>query len=230
GSTIVLHQGEPTLIWVINRSVEPTAIHWHGMELESPYDGVVGVGGYDGSPTPTIMPGDSFEVRMTPPRAGTFMYHTHVNDIHQLRGGLWAPMLVLPPGATQDPAHDLAFIFGEGPRNLVLPLRLQHLGAIPLVAGGRYRVRLMNVSAGTPNLVYTLSGESGTVLWTPVARDGFDLPAWQRTPRQAEEAITIGETMDFEFVAPPAGPFGLEFRTGAGVVLVRQPFTIGKGP
>jgi FtsP/CotA-like multicopper oxidase with cupredoxin domain len=226
GATLVLHQGEPTRIWVVNRTGEPTAIHWHGIELESPYDGVVGVGGYDGSPTPTIMPEDSFEVRMTPPRSGTFMYHTHVNDLRQLRGGLWAPLLVLPPGSTPDPTHDFAFIFGEGRRGGVLPLRLQALRPIPLHAGDRYRVRLMNVSASGPSLVYVLAGEGPAPLWTPLARDGFDLPVWQRGVRRAEEQITIGETMDFEFTAPAGGAFGLEVRTAAGVLVVRQPFTI----
>jgi FtsP/CotA-like multicopper oxidase with cupredoxin domain len=230
GSTLVLHQGEPTAIWVINRTREPTVVHWHGMELESPYDGVVGVGGYDGMPTPTILPGDSFEVRMTPPRAGTFMYHTHVNDLRQLQGGLWAPLLVLPPGATRDSTHDLTLMFGEGPRNLVLPRRLQGLAPLTLVPGNRYRVRLMNVSAGAPNLVFGLWGDGAPFLWTPLARDGFDLPRWQRAPRRAEEQITIGETMDFEFVAPAAGSFGLEIRNGAGALVVRQPFTIGKAP
>ena len=115
GSTLVLHRGEPTAIWVINRALEPTAIHWHGMELESPFDGVVGVGGYTGSPTPTIMPGDSFLVRMTPPRAGTFMYHTHVNDVRQLRGGLWAPCWSWNPGKSYDRSRDLVFMVGKGP-------------------------------------------------------------------------------------------------------------------
>ncbi len=51
----------------MNRLNEPTQIHWHGLEIEAPFDGVVGVGGYNGMPTPPIMPGDSFQVRYTPP-------------------------------------------------------------------------------------------------------------------------------------------------------------------
>ncbi|MBS1241937.1 MAG: multicopper oxidase type 3, partial [Gemmatimonadetes bacterium] len=65
GSTIVLHKGEPTSIWVINRSTEPTQVHWHGIEIDSPFDGVVGIGGMKEGPTPPIMPSDSFEVRVT---------------------------------------------------------------------------------------------------------------------------------------------------------------------
>ena len=33
-------------------------------------------------------PGRSFRARFTPPRAGTFMYHTHLNDEVQLPAGL----------------------------------------------------------------------------------------------------------------------------------------------
>ncbi|GMR11928.1 MAG: hypothetical protein BMS9Abin29_0114 [Gemmatimonadota bacterium] len=52
GSTLIMREGEPTSVWVVNRSPEPTQIHWHGLEIESPFDGVVGVGGYSGMPTP----------------------------------------------------------------------------------------------------------------------------------------------------------------------------------
>ena len=45
-----------------------------------------------------VMPGDSFEMRVTPPRAGSFMYHTHLNDIYQQRLGLYGP---LQPGRHQ---------------------------------------------------------------------------------------------------------------------------------
>jgi FtsP/CotA-like multicopper oxidase with cupredoxin domain len=226
GSTLVLHRGEPTAIWVMNRALEPTAIHWHGMELESPFDGVVGVGGYTGSPTPTIMPGDSFLVRMTPPRAGTFMYHTHVNDVRQLKGGLWAPLLVLEPGETYDPSTDLVFILGEAARGApVLNGRREH-SPMALKSGQRYRLRLLNVTAATPNLQYWLAGSGPTVLWRPLARDGYDLPVHQRGLRRAEEFVAMGQIADFEFVAPPTGPLALELRNGAGLQLTRQAFTL----
>ncbi len=228
GTTLVIHRGEPTSIWVINHLAEPTAIHWHGIELESYFDGVVGVGGLQSSPSPTIMPGDSFEVRMTPPRAGSFMYHTHVNDIRQLRGGLWGPLLVVEPGAPSPPARDLVFITGEGTDySAMLNGNSKHL-PIALLASARYRIRLMNVTAGTPNLQYWLVTDSTTIVWRPLARDGFDLPPWQRAARRAEESVSIGQTADFEFTAPAAGPLVLEARTGAGELLARQPFLIRK--
>ena len=44
-------------------------MHWHGIELESYYDGVAGFGGSARRVTPVIAPRDSFYARFTPPRA-----------------------------------------------------------------------------------------------------------------------------------------------------------------
>jgi hypothetical protein len=37
-----LVRGEPVHITVLNRRAEPTSIHWHGIELDSYFDGVSG--------------------------------------------------------------------------------------------------------------------------------------------------------------------------------------------
>jgi hypothetical protein len=43
-------------------------------------------------------------VRFTPPRTGTFIYHTHLHD-HQLASGLYGALVVVEAGETFDPAH-----------------------------------------------------------------------------------------------------------------------------
>ncbi|HJU65016.1 MAG TPA: multicopper oxidase domain-containing protein, partial [Gemmatimonadaceae bacterium] len=96
-SPLVVHRGEPTAITVINRARDPVTVHWHGIELESYYDGVGAWSGWQNKLAPTIAPGDSFVAHMTPPRAGTFMYHTHHEEVRQLGGGLSAPLLVIDP-------------------------------------------------------------------------------------------------------------------------------------
>ena len=64
-----------------------------------------------------IAPGGSFVVRLTPPRAGTFIYHTHVHDYRQLTSGLYGPLLVVEPGERWDPATDHVVVLGRARRD-----------------------------------------------------------------------------------------------------------------
>ena len=76
------------------------------MELESYYDGVHNWSGIGLRRAPLIEPGARFVVRFTPPRAGTFIYHTHLHDYRQLSSGLYGPLIVTEPGETLDPDTD----------------------------------------------------------------------------------------------------------------------------
>jgi FtsP/CotA-like multicopper oxidase with cupredoxin domain len=81
------------------------------MELESFYDGVHGWSGAAGARAPMVEPGGTFAVRFTPPRAGTFIYHTHLHDHRQLSSGSTA--LVGGAGTTLDPAVDHPLVLGR---------------------------------------------------------------------------------------------------------------------
>ncbi len=225
GSTLVLTKDEPTSIWVLNRTVQPTQVHWHGLELDSPFDGVVGVGGMPGMPTPAIMPGDSFEVRITPPRAGTFMYHTHMDEILQHSGGLWGAFLVMEPGQTWDPEHDLTFQVGEahGFEN-ILNGTTTHDKRV-LQGGTDYRFRLMNITMGGPALQYLLVRDGAPVRWVPLAKDGFDLPEFKRTLVRARQTVSIGETYDYRVNLVP-GEYALELRRGDGNLVTKVPIQV----
>jgi FtsP/CotA-like multicopper oxidase with cupredoxin domain len=59
GPTIVLERGKPVSITVVNRLREPTAVHWHGIELESYFDGVADFSGRGARIAKAIAPGDS---------------------------------------------------------------------------------------------------------------------------------------------------------------------------
>jgi FtsP/CotA-like multicopper oxidase with cupredoxin domain len=179
GSKLILQKGEPTSIWVFNRTDEPSQVHWHGLEIESYFDGVAGVGGYPERLTPAILPGDSFEIRITPPRAGSFMYHTHINDLRQQGSGLYGAFVVLDENEEWNPETDLVFLFGESPfRDDQVPVLN---GANPpepitLDVGTTYRLRFMNITLNRPNTVVRLLRDGFPVPWRPVAKDGFDLP------------------------------------------------------
>nr|MBA2626767.1 multicopper oxidase domain-containing protein [Gemmatimonadales bacterium] len=211
-SLLVLTRGQPTDIVITNRLGEPAAIHWHGIELESFSDGVTGWSGRTGALAPSIAPGDSFTARLTLPRAGTFIYHTHMNDIEQLTSGLYGGIVVLEPGEAFAPAYDHVYVAGWDGANSVAPRIVVNGDSLAprrreLEAGARHRFRFVNIGVALrfPFAIYR--GDS-LVSWRGVAKDGADLPSSQAVMRAAEQVIQVGETYDFEFV-PAAGEYRL---------------------
>jgi FtsP/CotA-like multicopper oxidase with cupredoxin domain len=218
GPVLVLERGRPVEITLVNKLPEGTAIHWHGMELESYYDGVHGFGGDDLRVTPMIEPGDSFVVRFTPPRSGTFMYHTHLHDRRQLTSGLYGAMLVVEPGERFDDAVDHVFVLGRSGLHGDAPVFINERTDPQIVwtAGTRHRVRLINI---TPDdtLAISLNSREGPVSWRPLTKDGAPVPESKRGETAARQVIGVGETYDFEFEAPPGRrTLWLEVRSPGG--------------
>ena len=227
GSPIVLTQGEPVRITIVNRLEEATAIHWHGIELTSYYDGVPGMSGEPGHLLPSIPAADSFVAIYTPPRAGTFIYHTHIDDVRQMESGLYGPLIVLPPGQVYDSTtdHTVVISLHEYPDTFDILLNgSTHPVPMVLRAGVPNRIRIVTIpSAGSGDVV--LLSDSSLVTWRAVAKDGADLPAALATERPAKQFVSVGETYDFE-VTPVAGQsLRLELR-GGPVVLGRLPIEV----
>jgi manganese oxidase len=109
----MLWRGEPSEIMVHNNADVALGVHWHGLELESWADGVPGWSGHADAIRHAIAPGSSFAVRMTPPRAGTFMYHVHSEPGHQLSQGLYGAFVVLDSGQAWDEETDKLFLLGS---------------------------------------------------------------------------------------------------------------------
>jgi FtsP/CotA-like multicopper oxidase with cupredoxin domain len=229
GPLLLLTRGEPTSIEVINRTPEPTAVHWHGIELESYYDGTVGWGRSDRATAPAIRPESSFEVHITPKRAGTFMYHTHYNEMRQQHDGLVGPLVVLEPGEQWDAARELLVVVSDGAHTDLVINGSTTPPSRELHSGTAYRIRLADIAIYRQNLFARIVRDSSTVAWRAVAKDGFTLPANQATMRPSIARVVSGETADFEFTPTTAGDLRLEIgtvlRTGAfqrdGVVPLR---------
>ena len=222
GPTLVLARGEPVEITLVNRLAEATAIHWHGMELESYYDGVHGWGRTGHRVTPMIEPGASFVVRFTPPSTGTFMYHTHLHDHRQLTSGLYGAMIVVEPGVPFDETTDHVLVLGRGGPQQGAPLVINNARTPEYVwkAGGPHRLRLINI---TPEDIVqvTLRGSDGPVTWKPLTKDGAPVPNGENSA-PAKQVIGVGETYDFEYTAPPGrGTLWLEVQTPGGRWLVQ---------
>lgn len=200
---IVLNRDQPTDITVHNRLDEPTAVHWHGLELESWSDGVPGFSGQGATMAPPVIPGGEFVARLTLKRAGTFIYHTHLNDVEQLTSGMYGPLVVLEPGKRWDPTHDFVFVGGQGTGGLVV----NGGGGEPDVhmqLGDSIRLRFVHIAVAN-SMNYQLWRDSSLAEWRPIAKDGYDLPPSQATVRPARQRVGLGETFDAMFTPRERG-------------------------
>jgi FtsP/CotA-like multicopper oxidase with cupredoxin domain len=213
GPVLNITRGQPVEIEVRNQLMEPTAIHWHGIELESFYDGVGGYGGTGSAVTPMIEPGKTFKVRFTPPRAGTFIYHSHYRDVNQVSTGLYGALIVREPG--EKPAdNDLVFLLaGDGPEDNA-PFLLngeEKPGEISMLQGKQYRLRFISMRTAKGRTMRLLrNGQPAK--WTRWAKDGADLPRALRVAVDAEQMLLPGETFDYLFT--PDAPGALSLETG----------------
>lgn len=68
GPTLRIKQGETLNLKLENRTTAPLGLHWYGLRGEAARDGV---GGFS---QPPILPGETGEIRLTPPDSGTLLY------------------------------------------------------------------------------------------------------------------------------------------------------------
>ena len=222
GPPLVLTRGEPVRITVVNFLNEPTSVHWHGIELESFYDGVAGFSGTGRHIAPAIAPHDSFEVHFTPLQAGTFIYHTHVAEERQEPAGLAGPIIVLAPGDRWDPSADHAVLITspwswDAGRSSVLLNGSQAPAALSIRAGARQRFRIINMTTRRPALRLELRRDTTLLTWRELAKDAVEVTEARRATRQAVRQISVGETFDFEIVPESEGDLRLDVRLGGKV-------------
>lgn len=101
GPVLEANKGETLLIKVKNNLKEPTAIHWHGIRLPSSMDGTDDV-------QKPIQPGEEFEYKFVVPDAGTFWYHSHINETVQMERGMYGALIVYDES---DPVTDGEQVF-----------------------------------------------------------------------------------------------------------------------
>jgi FtsP/CotA-like multicopper oxidase with cupredoxin domain len=217
-SPIFLTRGEPSEIVVRNNADVALGVHWHGLELESRSDGVAGWSGSPARTVPAIPPGDSLVVRITPPRAGTFMYHVHSEPGHQLSQGLYGQFIVVDPDR-RDAEHDRFFLLGSLGAGADAPPAVNG-SLVPepleLRAGTTYRFRFMHITPDDNRSVTLRDGDS-TLTWRVVALDGADSPPELVTPTPANlRFFDTGTTLDALFTPQKPGTLTLRIVTEYG--------------
>lgn len=205
GPLLRLRQGKPARIKVTNHLAQPLTVHWHGLRIANAMDGVPML-----TQAP-IQPGEEFFYEYTPPDAGTFWYHSHVNTAEQVDRGLYGPLIVeehQAPPVDRDVVWVLddwrldkhAQIVGDfhNPRDLARAGRLGNTvtinGQIPetfgVRAGERIRLRLINAANAR---IFALRFQGHRTL--VIARDGQPTE-----PYEPGGPIIIGPAQRFDLI------------------------------
>ncbi|MCG9599322.1 multicopper oxidase family protein [Vibrio sp. Isolate25] len=209
--TIRCRQGEPVTIRFTNKLSEPTTIHWHGLRIPIEMDGVPFLS------QPPIMPGETFSYEFTPPDAGTFWYHPHMNSVKQLGMGLVGLIIVEESQPVIfDEEHELMLkhwhLDKQGQwKDLMIPRMSARMGTpgewssvngihepiYQLKARATTRLRIANVDN---TITYPIAVE-GAEAWV-IAIDGNPV----KTPyKLSQHRIGPGMRVDIGLIAPQAG-------------------------
>ena len=201
-------KGQPFAARLTNALDEPTTIHWHGVRVPNPMDGVPFIS------QPYVYPGDHFDYAFTPPDAGTFWYHPHCNTLTQMGRGMTGLFVVENP---DDPKFDAEFVLNlrdfrlDGKGQFIDQFKLKDsakagtYGTVKTVnwspgpvydvpAGGLIRLRL---AATDVTRIYSLAIAGATAM--VVALDGQPVPALFEL---AVQDIAPGQRMDLVLRMP----------------------------
>jgi manganese oxidase len=215
GPTIEAVEGDLVRIYVTNNLPENTSIHWHGVLVPSGMDGVAGLS------QKNIEPGETYKYEFRLRQHGTYMYHSHSDDMTQIALGMMG-MFVIHPRTPTGPKADRDFVLMSsewridvGTRRPV-PIEMTDFnvltfngrsfpGTAPLVAkyGDRVRIRFGNLSPMEHHPIH-LHG----FYWKITEMDGLQLP---ETAQQfgSTVLVAVGQTRTVEFIADNPGDWAM---------------------
>jgi manganese oxidase len=212
GPTIEAVEGDRVRIYVTNRLPAATSVHWHAVFLPNGMDGVGGL------TQRSIPPGETYVYEWTFRQHGTFMYHSHHDEMTQMALGMMGMLIVHPrtPTADQRVDRDFALLsatwkIDPGTRrpdpnemsdfNVLTFNARAFPGTDPLVVrrGQRVRIRLGNLSQMDHHPIH-LHGHFFKVVET----DGGRIPPAGQWP-ESTVLVPVGTTRTIEFIADEPG-------------------------
>lgn len=214
GPVIEAVEGDRVRIYVTNHLPAPTTVHWHGILLPS---GMDGVGGLNQAP---IKPGETFKYEFVLKQNGTFMYHSHHDEMTQMALGMTGLFIIHPRSPVHQVDRDFALMLHEwridpgarrpNPNEMmefnVLTMNAKAFpGTSPLVVGmgQRVRIRIGNLSAMDHHPIH-LHGYYFKVAET----DGGRIPEAAQWP-ETTVLVPVGSTRTVEFIANNPGDWAM---------------------
>ena len=216
GPTIEAVEGERIRIYVTNKLKAPTSVHWHGVFLPNGMDGVGGLN------QRAIQPGETFKYEWTVRQSGTYMYHSHHDEMTQMGMGMMGMLIFHPRTVSPDYKvdRDFAIMLSEwridpgtttpNPNEMtdfnVLTMNAKcYPGTEPLVAkmGDRVRIRFGNLSAMDHHSIhlhghyFKITATNGGRIATSAQHPGSTL------------FVPVGDTQDIEFIASEPGDWAI---------------------
>ena len=218
GPVIEAVEGDRVRIYVTNKLPAATSVHWHGVLVPSGMDGVAGI-----SQAP-IQPGETFKYEFTLRQHGTYMYHSHKDEMVQIALGMMGMFVVhprapervglrradrdfvlltsewkVPPGARRpDPLEMLEFnVFTFNGKSF------PGTEALAVEQNDYVRVRLGNLSPMSHHPIH-LHGH----YWRVVATDGGPIHPAGQWPENTI-LVPTGTTRTMEFVANNPGDWAI---------------------
>jgi FtsP/CotA-like multicopper oxidase with cupredoxin domain len=215
GPTIEAVEGDRLRIYVTNRLPEPTTVHWHGVFLPNGMDGVSGLN------QKPIGLGETYMYEFTVSRPGTFMYHSHFDEMTQIALGMTG-MFIVHPRRPRGPKVDRDFVMMTHEWKLdvgasrVDPNEMNDFnlltfnskafpGTQPLLVGlgERVRIRLGNLNPMDHHPIH-LHGVSFELTET----DGGHVPESARHP-ETTVLVPVGSVRVIEFVPTEPGDWAM---------------------
>src|SRR6201997_2543820 len=215
GPTIETVEGDKLRIYVTNKLPESTSIHWHGVLVPN---GMDGVGGLNQKP---IEPGETYKYEFPLRQHGTYMYHSHTDDMTQIALGMMG-MFVIHPRQPAGPRPDRDFVLMSSEWRIdvgtsrPVPTEMTDFnvltfngrafpGTAPLVAkyGDRVRIRFGNLSPMEHHPIH-LHGYT----WKIIEMDGAPLPESAQQPGNTV-LVAVGQTRAVEFIADNPGDWAM---------------------
>ena len=205
-------EGERVRIYVTNRLPVATSVHWHGIYLPNGMDGVGGL------TQPYIKAGETVRYEWTLRQHGSFMFHSHHDEMTQMGMGMIGMFIIHPRNPSPDYRvhRDFSLMVSEWsvkagtarPNTLemtdfnVLTINGKVFpSTAPLVCktGDRVRLRLGNLGAMDHHPMH-IHGYHFRI----TATDGEDIPLSAQWP-ETTVLVAVGQTRNVEFVADAPG-------------------------